>query len=90
MIFNKRSTKDAARLNPARCYNDVDNAGFISFNIIAATFHEHYDEILNFYNNRSSNASAESFNAKIKRFSAERYGVVDVHFFLFRLTELYA
>jgi transposase len=90
MIFNKRSTKDAARLNLARWYNDVDNAAFASFNIIAATFYEHYDEILNFYNNRSTNASAESFNAKIKRFRAELYGVVDVPFFLFRLMKLYA
>ncbi len=35
------------------------------FNIIAATFYEHYDEILNFYNNRSSNAAAESFSQSI-------------------------
>ena len=42
------------------------------FNVIAATFYEHYDEILNFYNNRSSNAVAESFNAKIN-FSGRIY-----------------
>ncbi|MDR2473312.1 MAG: transposase, partial [Tannerella sp.] len=30
------------------------------------------------------------FNAKIKRFRAELYGVVDVPFFLFRLMKLYA
>ena len=29
---------------------------------IAATFYEHYDDILNFYNNRSSNAAAESLS----------------------------
>jgi transposase len=90
MIFNKRSTKDAARLNLARWYNIVAETEFKSFNIIDATFYEHYDQILNFYNNRSTNASAESFNAKIKRFRAELYGVVDVPFFLFRLTKLYA
>jgi hypothetical protein len=86
MIFNKRSAKDAARLNPARWYNNVDTAGFTSFNIIAATFYEHYKE----NNNHSNNASDESFNAKIKRFRAELYGVEDVPFCLFRLTELYA
>lgn len=33
--------------------------GTKQFNIIIATFYKHYDEILNFYNNRSSNAAAE-------------------------------
>ena len=70
-------------------YKD-EEAAFNSFNVIAATFYEHYDEILNFYNNRSFNAAAESFNAKIKSFRAALRGVVDVKFFLFRLTKIYA
>ena len=61
-----------------------------SFNVIAATFYEHYDEILNFYNHRSSNAMAESFNAKIKLFRANLRGVADKKFFLFRIAMLYA
>ena len=68
----------------------VEEAGFHSFNVIAATFYEHYDEILNFYNNRSSNAMAESFNAKIKLFRANLRGVADKKFFLFRIANLYA
>ena len=74
----------------AKWYNKVEEAGFNSFNVIAATFHEHYNEILNFYNNRSSNAMAESFNAKIKLFRANLRGVVDKKFFLFRIANLYA
>lgn len=70
MIFSKNSIKDVARLSMARWYNNVEEAGLHSFNVIAATFYEHYDDILNFYNNRSSNALAESFNAKIKLFRA--------------------
>ena len=84
-IFNKRSTKDAARLNLARWYNRVGESGFKSFNTIAATFHEHSDEILNFYNNRSTNASAESINSKIKAFRGKLHGVNDTKFFIFRL-----
>lgn len=38
-IFNKRSTKDSARLNLARWYNRVAESGFKSFNTIAATFY---------------------------------------------------
>jgi transposase len=90
MIFSKNSIKDVARLSMARWYNNVEEAGLHSFNVIAATFYEHYDDILNFYNNRSSNALAESFNAKIKLFRANLRGVIDKKFFLFRIAKLYA
>lgn len=90
MTFSKNTIKDAARLSMARWYNKVEEAGFHSFNVIAATFYEHYDEILNFYNNRSSNAMAESFNAKIKLFRTNFRGVADKKFFLFRIAKIYA
>ena len=50
----------------------------------------HYQTILNYFDNRSTNASAESFNAKIKAFRSKFRGVRCVEFFLFRLTNLYA
>lgn len=90
MIFARNTIKDAARLSMAKWYNKVEEAGFNSFNVIAATFYEHYEDILNFYNNRSSNAAAESFNAKIKLFRANLRGVADKRFFLFRISKLYA
>lgn len=89
MIFAKNTIKDTARLSMAKWYNKVEKAGFHSFNVIAATFYEHYDDILNFYNNRSSNAAAESFNSKIKLFRANLRGVADKKFFLFRISKLY-
>lgn len=90
MIFSKNTVKDAARLSMAKWYNKVEEACFRSFNVIAATFYEHYDDILNFYTNRSSNAAAESFNAKIKAFRASLRGIVDEKFFLYRLAKIYA
>ena len=90
MIFAKNTIKDAARLSMAKWYNKVEEAGFHSFNVIAATFYEHYEDVLNVYNNRSSNAAAESFNAKIKLFRANIRGVADKRFFLFRIAKLYA
>jgi len=90
MIFSKNYAKDAARLSLARWYNKVAESDFKSFNTIAATVYEHYEDILNFFINRSTNASAESFNAKIKAFRAVLRGVVDIDFFLFRLTNIYA
>ncbi|MDD5910511.1 MAG: transposase, partial [Bacteroidales bacterium] len=38
----------------------------------------------------STNASAESFNSKIKNFRAQLRGVSDVKYFLFRLQNIYA
>jgi len=90
MIYAKNTVKAAARLSLARWYNKVGESGFKSFNTIAGTIYEHYDEILNFFVNRSTNASAESFNAKIKAFRASLRGVIDIKFFLFRLTKIYA
>ena len=90
MIFSKNSIKDAVRLSLARWYDKVGNSGFKSFNVIAATLYEHYDEVLNFFVNRATNAFAESFNAKIKAFRTSLRGVTDIKFFLFRLTKLYA
>ena len=90
IFSNKNSTADTARLNLARWYNRVADSGFKSFNTIAATFYEHSDEIINFFDNRSTNASAESINSQIKAFRAKLHGVNDTKFFIFRLCNLYA
>ena len=89
MIYNKNTVKDAARVSLAKWYNQVTDADFKSFNTISATVYTHYEEILNFFTTRSTNASAESFNAKIKAFRASLRGVVDIKFFLFRLANIY-
>ena len=90
IFSDRKSTADTARLNLARWYNRVVDSGFKSFNTIAATFYEHSDEIINFFDNRSTNASAESINSKIKAFRAKLHGVNDTKFFIFRLCNLYA
>ncbi|WP_423126480.1 transposase [Gaoshiqia sp. Z1-71] len=70
--------------------NRVTDSGFESFNTISATIYTHYQEILNFFDNRSTNASAESFNAKLKAFRAVLREVSDVKYFLFRVAKIYA
>ncbi|WP_262885675.1 transposase [Tenacibaculum maritimum] len=49
-----------------------------------------YQSILNYFDNRSTNASAESFNAKVKAFRTQFRGVRNVEFFLYRLTQVFA
>jgi transposase len=91
MIFSKNKDKGVAYTKMAKWFNDVTESGFKSFNTISATFYSHYPEILNFFDNRSTNnASAESFNAKLKAFRATQRGVVDIEFFLFRVAKIYA
>ena len=60
------------------------------FNSVVNSLEYHLENILNFFNNRSTNANAESFNSKIKGFRANLRGVTDVKFFLFRLEKLFA
>ena len=90
MIFSHTETKGVAYTKLARWFNDVTESEFKSFNTISATVYTHYTSILNFFDNRSTNASAESFNAKIKDFRATQRGVTDIPFFLFRLSNIYA
>jgi len=89
-IFSKNTIKCVAYTKMAKWFNDVTDSGFKSFNTISATFYSHYPEILNFFDNRSTNAAAESFNAKLKAFRATQRGVVDIEFFLYRVDMIYA
>jgi transposase len=89
-IYNKHTDKTVAITKLAHWYNDVENLGIKSFNTIMNTVKINYDSILNYFDKRSTNASAESFNAKIKAFRNQFRGVRKVDFFLFRLTKLFA
>ena len=65
-IFENNTDKDVARLKLAHWYNKVENSKFKSFNTIARSIQIHYEAILNYFNNRSTNASAESLVLKLK------------------------
>lgn len=90
LIYSKTKDKGVAFTKLARWYNEVTDAGFKSFNTISATIYSHYINILNFFDNRSTNASAESFNAKLKAFRSSLRGVNDTSFFLYRVAKIYA
>lgn len=89
-IFGRKVTKQIAYKKLALWYNAVEQAQFKSFNVIANTIKNNYLQILNFFNNRSTNASAESFNAKIKALRRQFRGVRNIEAFLFRLSRIYA
>lgn len=89
-IYNTSIDKISAFTRLARWADKVEQAGFKSFNTISKTINIHHKKILNYFDNKSTNASAESFNAKIKAFRSQFRGVKDINFFLFRLTKLFA
>ena len=90
-LFENTKDKVFALANLAKWHEKVRQTGFKAFNTIARSIQDHhYQTILNYFDNRSTNASAESFNAKIKAFRSQFRGVRNIEFFLFRLTQLYA
>jgi len=89
-IYTHTKIKIYAYTRLAKWHEMVDKSGFKSFNTISKTIINNYKHILNYFNNRSTNASAESFNAKIKAFRSQFRGVNDINFFLFRIAKLFA
>lgn len=89
-IFNQAKSIQIAYTKLAQWYYQVENSGFKAFNTIANTITLNYKSILNYFINRSTNASAEAFNAKIKAFRSQFRGVNNLEFFLFRLTTIFA
>lgn len=90
-IYNLKNTKRAIIMTKlARWYDKVEKLNIPNFNTVLDTMMNNYNTILNYFQNRSTNAGAESFNAKIKAFRSQFRGVRDIPFFIFRLTKLFA
>ncbi|WGH74827.1 transposase [Tenacibaculum tangerinum] len=73
-------------------FEDTEKLEFKNFNTAINSIKNHFDTILNFFDNRNTNANAnaKSFNSKIKLFRANQREVKDTQFFLFRLEKLFA
>lgn len=87
--YEMRVTREEAERKLQDWYKKVEAENIESFLVAATSIRLHEDTILNYFNHRSTNASAESFNAKLKGFRALLRGVRDVKFFLFRVGKLY-
>jgi transposase len=86
----KNTSKTQALTQFNEWKDKVVKSAIEEFNTAVNSVEYHIDNILNFFDNRSTNANAESFNSKIKGFRANLRGVTDVDFFLFRLGKLFA
>lgn len=82
--------RSSALTKLAHWYKEVDKLDSKYFNSVITTMQNNYAQIANFFLRRATNASAESFNAKVKAFRAQFRGVRDIPYFIFRLTKLFA
>lgn len=89
-VTNIDNIKGIATLKLAQWYNKVEELGSKFFISVINTMKNNYDTIANYFINRSTNASAESFNAKVKAFRSQFRGVRDITYFIFRLAKLFA
>lgn len=71
-------------------YKKIEDEKMECFLTAMESIRLHETTALNYFTNRSTNASAESFNAKLKGFRSLVRGVRDRKFFLFRIAKLYA
>ncbi|MGL4851755.1 MAG: ISAon1 family transposase [Phocaeicola sp.] len=88
-IATTKPTKDEAK-SKKRSNDEKEKPKPNPFHSILNSIESYSDQILNFFNNRATNASAECFNAKLKKFRADVRGVNDVAFFLYRVANIYA
>lgn len=89
-IFSNTKDKGIALTRLARWYEAVERSGIKAFGTVSRSIQNHYLTILNYFDNRSTNASAESFNAKIKALRTQFRGVRNISFFMYRLSKIYA
>jgi transposase len=91
-FFEHSKSKEEAITKLESWYKKVEanEKEFPSFATAASSIKSHQPTVLAYFHNRSTNASAESFNAKIKGFRALVRGVTDKEFFLFRISKIYS
>jgi transposase len=87
--YENSHSRIEARKALEKWYVTVAESELEEFSVSVSSVQAHEDTILNYFINRSTNASAESFNAKLKGFRAVLRGVGDKKFFLFRVSKLY-
>jgi len=88
-IFKKHISVEQAKEELHQWYDRVSQCTFREIKSARDCIKAKETEVLNYFNNRSTNASAESLNSKLKGFRALLRGIVDVPFFMYRISKIY-
>jgi transposase len=89
-IYEKAKSEQQAIEMMEKWYEKVYSLGFESFITAANSIKSHQQTILAYFKNRSTNALAENFNAKIKAFRSVFRGINDTAFFIYRVSLIFA
>lgn len=89
-IFENSRTRERALERMNEWFIKVNESALSQLISAGHTVEQNLGKVLNYFPNGSTNASAESFNAKLKGFRALVRGVRDIKFFLFRISTFYA
>ena len=89
-IFETSKKQEEGRKRLEIWFSLVNESEIKSLISASNTISNNLGKILNYFPDKQSNASAESFNAKLKGFRSLVRGVRDIKFFLFRIEKLYA
>ena len=68
----------------------VESTDLNKMKVAAQTIKRHLGGILNYFQNRATNAAIESFHSKLKLFRQRIRGIVDKAFFFFRIIQYFA
>jgi len=89
-IFETIAARESGKTKLEKWYLKIDESLIPELISAANTIKANEGKVLNYFYTRSTNASAESFNAKLKGFRSLLRGVGDINFFLFRVEKLFA
>jgi transposase len=88
-IFSKIKDRKQARKALHKWYKNVGKTRIRELVSVRDTVKAKEEYVLNYFNNRSTNAAAESFNSKVKGLRAQVHGVNDLAFFTFRCSKIF-
>ena len=89
-IFRSTSLgREAARVKLHGWYKAVNRCTIREIKSARDAIKSREDKVLNYFIARSTNASAESLNPKMKGFRAQLRGVSDLPFFMYRLSTIF-
>ena len=88
-IFSKMKDRKKAGKALHKWYKNVGKTRIRELISVRDTIKGKEEYVLNYFDNRSTNASAESFNSKIKGLRAQVHGVNDLAFFMFRCAKIF-
>ena len=88
-IFKKKQSREKAQKALKAWAKNVGRSHIRELISARDTIMGKLEYVLNYFNNRSTNASAEALNSKMKGFRTQVRGVADLPFFIYRLVKIF-